>query len=67
MRTLAIRVLQKCKNFYTNTNFKTLAKHLGFYGSWGECEKLIYECNRQGLITVSIDHRNEIIAFDYQL
>lgn len=67
MRTLAIRVLQKCKNFYTNTNFKTLNKHLGFYGSWAEIEQLIYDCNRQGLITVSIDHRNDVIAFDYQL
>ena len=51
-RTLAVRVLQKCKNFYTNINFETLKTHLAFYGSWEKIEQLLYECNREGLIVV---------------
>jgi hypothetical protein len=33
-RTLAVRILQKSKAFYTTLKFKTLASQLQFYGSW---------------------------------
>lgn len=67
VRTLAVRVLQKCKNFYTNVNFDTLIRHLAFFGTWEKIEQLLYETNREGLITVQIDHANKVITFDQEL
>ena len=66
-RTLAVRVLQKSKHFYTNLNFDTLNKHLSFFGSWDKIEQLLFECNREGLISVLIDHENRVISFDQEL
>lgn len=45
-KTLAIRILQKCKGFYTTIKFKSLEKLLSFFGNWDEIETLLYECNR---------------------
>ena len=63
-KTLAIRILQKCKGFYTTVKFKSLEKLLNFYGDWDEIENLLYESNRQGLVMTIADHANEVIAFD---
>ena len=45
-KTLAIRILQKSKGFYTSIKFKSLEKLLSFFGEWDEIEALLYECNR---------------------
>ena len=63
-KTLAIRILQKSKGFYTNIKFKSLEKLLSFYGSWDDIENLLYECNRQNLVMTIVDHANQNIGFD---
>lgn len=63
-KTLAVRILQKCKNFYTNIKIKTLEKFLAFYGSTTDIETLIYHCNRAGLINTILDHKTNVITFD---
>ena len=55
-KTLAIRILQKCKNFFTNVRFNSLSKMLSFFGDWGKIEGLLYECNRLGLVMTIADH-----------
>ena len=57
-KTLAIRILQKSKGFYTSIKFKSLEKLLSFFGSWDEIESLLYECNRQSLVMTIADHDN---------
>lgn len=37
-KTLAVRILQKSKSFYTTLQFKTLASQLKFFGSWEKIE-----------------------------
>lgn len=66
-RTLAVRILQKSKAFYTTLNFKTLANQLKFYGSWEDIEQLLFECNRDGLVITVVDHTNKIIKFDEEV
>jgi len=73
-KTLAVRILQKAKNFYRNLKFKTLAKLLSFYGegkseeeTWASVETLLYECNREGLVKTVIDHRSASISFNKQV
>lgn len=63
-KTLAIRVLQKCKNFFTNVKFASLSKMLNFYGEWDKIEGLLYECNRLGLVMTIADHSKQVITFD---
>lgn len=63
-RTLAVKILQKSKAFYTTLNFSTLANQLKFFGSWEEIEQLLFECNRDGLVITVVDHANKIIKFD---
>ena len=63
-KTLAIRVLQKCKNFFTNVKFASLTKMLRFYGEWDKIEGLLYECNRLGLVMTIADHSKQVITFD---
>ena len=63
-KTLAIRILQKCKGFYTTIKFKSLEKMLKFYGSWDDIQILLYESNRQGLVMTIADHAESVIAFD---
>ena len=41
--------------------------HLSFFGSWDKIEQLLFECNREGLISVLIDHENRVISFDQEL
>lgn len=63
-KTLAIRIMQKCKNFFTNLKFANLKKMLGFFGDWDKIEGLLYECNRLGLVMTITDHLKEVITFD---
>jgi len=67
LKRLAVRILQKCKNFYTNLKFATIEKHLSFYGSWNKIEVLLYECNREGLVKTVLDHGNKAITFDQEV
>lgn len=69
---MAVRILQKAKNFYRNLKFKTLSKLLSFYGdengeNWAAIESLVYECNREGLVKTVVDHRSGSISFDKQV
>ena len=66
-KTMAIRILQKSKNFYTNIKFKAMTKQLAFFGSWDRIESLLYECNRVDLVKTVIDHQNEMITFDQEI
>lgn len=63
-KTLAIRILQKCKNFFTNVRFASLSKMMKFFGDWNKIEGLLYECNRLGLVITIADHSKQIITFD---
>jgi len=56
-RTLSVRILQKCKNFYRNMKLSKLAKMLHFY-SPTDIERLLYECNREGLISTTISSQD---------
>lgn len=66
-KSLAVRVLQKCKNFYTNIKFATLQKFLDFYGSKTDIETLLFHCNRSSLISTIQDHQNQVVNFDQNL
>ena len=63
-KTLAIRILQKCKNFFTNVKFASLSKMMNFFGDWDKIEGLLYECNRLGLVMTIADHSQQVITFD---
>ena len=65
-KTLAIRILQKCKNFFTNIKFASVMKMLNFFGGgrWDKTEGLLYECNRLGLVMTIADHEKQVITFD---
>jgi hypothetical protein len=63
-KTLAVRILQKSKAFYTTLTFKTLTEQLKFFGKWEKIEELLFECNREGLVITVVDHANQIISFD---
>ena len=63
-KTLAIRILQKSKNFFTNMRFASLLKMLSFFGEWDKIEGLLYECNRLNLVMTIADHAKKVITFD---
>jgi len=63
-KTLAIRMLQKSKNFFTNIKFASLEKMLDFFGNWDMIETLLYECNRSGLVMTITDHSKRVVTFD---
>ena len=63
-KTLAIRIIQKCKNFFTNVKFASLNKMLAFYGNWDKIEGLLYECNRLSLVITITDHAKKVTTFD---
>lgn len=66
-KILAIRILEKSKNFFTNVRFAALTKQLSFYGTWDKIEALLYECNRVDLVKTIIDHQNQAITFDQEI
>ena len=57
-KTLSVRILQKCKNFYRNMKMSKLQSTLRFYDSVTEIEKLLYECNREGLVHTTINYHS---------
>jgi hypothetical protein len=50
IKTLSVRILQKCRNYYKNLKMSTLKSLLKFYDSFNTIEFLLYECNREGLL-----------------
>ena len=66
-KTLAVRILQKSKNFYTKMKFANISKQLAFFGDWDKIETLLFECNRIGLIYTVLDHKNNSLSFDQNL
>jgi len=61
IKTIAVRILQKCKNYYKNMKFEGLKKLLVYFDTFEEIETLLYECNRQGLVCTVIDHKQQSI------
>jgi len=57
-RTLSVRTLQQCKNFYRNMKLSKLQNMLQFYSNETSIERLLYECNREGLISTTISFQN---------
>jgi hypothetical protein len=49
-KTLSVRIMQKCRNYFKNLKMSTLKSLLGFYDSFNSVEMLLYECNREGLV-----------------
>ena len=66
-RTLAVRIIQKSKAFYTTITFGTLMTQLEFFGSWEKIQRMLYECNRDNLVITVVDHANQIISFDQEV
>jgi 3-dehydroquinate dehydratase len=58
-KSLSVRILQKCKNFYKNMKLSKLLKLLQFYKSESEIEKLLYECNREGLLYTTLNYHTK--------
>jgi len=58
-KSLSVRILQKCKNFYKNMKLSKLLKFLQFYDNECEIEKLLYECNREGLLHTTLNYHTK--------
>ena len=57
-RSLSVRILQKCKSFYRNMKLSKLQTMLQFYNSVSDVERLLYECNREGLTHTTINYHS---------
>ena len=66
-KTLSVRILQKCRNYFKNLKMSTLKSLLGFYESFNSVEVLLYECNREGLIQTIISHETQSVTFDQEV
>jgi hypothetical protein len=58
-RSLSVRMLQQCRNFYRNMKLSKLQAMLQFYNSVTEVERFLYECNREGLIHTTINYHSQ--------
>ena len=68
LKNLAVRVLQKCKNYFKNMKLAALYKLLGgLYETPLEVEALLYECNHQQLVQTVIDHATASITFNQEV
>eukprot|EP00347_Sterkiella_histriomuscorum_P021885 403332425 len=67
IKTLSVRILQKCKNYFKNLKIQSLSKLLIFFNSFTEIESLLYECNRQNLIQTVIDYQTQSITFNQEV
>lgn len=68
-RSLVIRILQACKNFYTNMKLDKLAKLLSFssyYNNEVSIVDLLFECNREELLNTNItyDKKGPYLTFN---
>lgn len=55
-KSLSVRILQKCKNFYKNMKLSKLLKLLHFFDNESDIERLLYECNKEGLLYTSLNY-----------
>lgn len=69
-KSLAVRVLQKCKNFYSTMYISKLIKLLAFspyYSTETAVTQLLFECNREELLfttTSYADAKGPVLAFN---
>jgi len=56
--SLSVRILQKCKNYYKNIKMSKLQKLLQFFDNTTEIERLLYKCNRDGLIYTTLNYHS---------
>lgn len=66
-KTLSVRILQKCRNYFKNLKMSTLKNLLGFYDSFNTVEVLLYECNREGLVQTILNHETQSVTFDQEV
>jgi hypothetical protein len=64
IKTLSVRILQKCRNYFKNLKLSTLKSLLQFYDSFDSIETLLYECNREELIKTVLNHETSSVTFD---
>ena len=67
VKTLSVRILQKCRNYFKNLKMVTLKKLLQFYENFNAIELLLYECNREGLVQTIVSHENQSVTFDQEI
>ena len=67
IKTLSVRILQKCRNYFKNLKLSTLKSLLQFYESFTSIEVLLYECNREGLISTVMNHETASVTFDQEV
>jgi hypothetical protein len=67
VKTLSVRILQKCRNYFKNLKMSTLKTLLQFYESFNSIEQLLYECNREGLVQTVVNHQSQSITFDQEV
>ena len=56
--SLSVRILQKCKYYYKNIKISKLQKLLNFFDNTTEIERLLYKCNRDGLIYTTLNYHS---------
>jgi hypothetical protein len=64
IKTLSIRILQKCRNYFKNLKMSTLKSLLHLQPSLSDIESLLYECNREGLILTLLNHSSQSLTFN---
>jgi hypothetical protein len=67
IKTLSVRILQKCRNYFKNLKLSTLKSLLQFYDSFDSIETLLYECNREALIKTVLNHETSSVTFDQEV
>jgi hypothetical protein len=67
VKTLSVRILQKCRNYFKNLKMSTLKNLLQFYDKFESIEFLLYECNREGLVQTILNHQTQSITFDQEI
>lgn len=67
VKTLSVRILQKCRNYFKNLKMSTLSNLLQFHQSFTSIEALLYECNREGLVQTILNHETQSITFDQEI
>jgi len=56
--SLSVRILQKCKYYYKNIKIAKLQNLLIYYDTTTEIERLLYKCNRDGLIYTTLNYHS---------
>ena len=67
VKTLSVRILQKCRNYFKNLKLQTLKNLLMFYDSFSSIESLLYECNSESLVRTVLNHETASVTFDQEV